>query len=392
MNEAPAVPEAIGIVAFDMEALSRTVLENGDSIVATFQQKLDRLGAELRGVKAIEENGPSAPLGVANFTGEDGFAGGLAAPIELKVTVANHLNQPGSQCFGRAAQNHVAGRIGGFGFCTQFASLLVHNPLSANNDDVLLQIVDMFNPLDQMFDVERYFRDENDVGPAISGAKGEVAGVTSHHLDNGDAAMTFRSGANAFDALGRDEYGGGVAGGYVIDDLIEVENRAGFGAFIALAAFDGGVVHAHPFVGFTGIIQPEIVINGFGSENRRQSIGQGLEAVQGSVAADADQAVDLEPSEALDDLIEFFVFIRIDEVSGRTDEGSALGGIEFGDLVKQWIQMDMRDAGIEEAVESFNQTDDFDLELIGPGHGALNGGVKGRSITAGGKDADAFHG
>jgi len=47
----------------------------------------------LRGVKAVEQDGATAALGVTDFTCEDRFAGGFAATIELKVAIANHLDE-----------------------------------------------------------------------------------------------------------------------------------------------------------------------------------------------------------------------------------------------------------------------------------------------------------
>lgn len=54
--------------------------------------------------------------------------------------------------------------------------------------------------------------------------------------------------------------------------------------------------------------------------------------------------------------------------------------------------MDARDPGVEQRIESFDQADDLDAELVGANDSAVNGGVEGRGITAGGQDADALHG
>ncbi len=56
-------------------------------------KQIDGLGAELRGVKAIEQNGPAAALRVADFAGEDRFARRVAAAVELEVVVADELDE-----------------------------------------------------------------------------------------------------------------------------------------------------------------------------------------------------------------------------------------------------------------------------------------------------------
>ena len=142
MDEAPAVAEAVGVVAFHMKPFAAGVLQNGDGVVAAFDQQVHRLGPELRGIKAVKQNGPAAALGVADFAGEDGLLGGFAAPIKLEIPVANHLDQLRAQRLGRAAQHHVAAGVRGFGFRAQFAALLVHDAFAADDDDVFLQVVE----------------------------------------------------------------------------------------------------------------------------------------------------------------------------------------------------------------------------------------------------------
>jgi hypothetical protein len=93
VNQAPAVAESVRIVAFHMEAPRLVVLQNGDRVVPAFVKKFDGLRAELRGVKAIEENRPSAALRVAHFPDEDSFARCVAAPVKLEVPVTEHLDK-----------------------------------------------------------------------------------------------------------------------------------------------------------------------------------------------------------------------------------------------------------------------------------------------------------
>ena len=52
----------------------------------------------------------------------------------------------------------------------------------------------------------------------------DVAGVPAHDFDDRDAAMALGGGADAFDALRRDEHRRGIAGRGVVDDVIEIED------------------------------------------------------------------------------------------------------------------------------------------------------------------------
>ena len=40
----------------------------------------------------VEKNRPPSPLGVSDFAGEDRFASGFAAAVQLEILVSNHLN------------------------------------------------------------------------------------------------------------------------------------------------------------------------------------------------------------------------------------------------------------------------------------------------------------
>src|ERR1700727_1272041 len=53
--------------------------------------------------------------------------------------------------------------------------------------------------------------------------------------------------------------------------------------------------------------------------------------------------------------------------------------------------MNMWHARIEEAVETLDEADDFDLELVGARHRALNRRVERGRVAAGSEDSDAFH-
>ncbi len=183
----------------------------------------------------------------------------------------------------------------------------------------------------------------------------------------------------------------GVAGRGIIDDLIEVEGLGGGNLFVAITAFGRGIVHPHPFIRLAGIIQAQIVIDGLGSQHGGQPLGNRLQAVEGTVAANANQPLDAEFFQTRFDHVEVLFVVGIHIIAGRTNERTTLGRVEFGNFLKERIEMNMRHARVEQAVEPLDQADDFDLELVGADHGAMNGGVQSRRIAAGGQDADAFH-
>ena len=108
-----------------------------------------------------------------------------------------------AQRFRRAAEHHVAGRVGGLGFRAEFAALLVHDAFAADDDDVFLEVVKVFDALDQQFEVERMFGNQNDVRLAVRRAQRDVTGVPAHDFDDGDAPVAFRRGADALDAAAR---------------------------------------------------------------------------------------------------------------------------------------------------------------------------------------------
>ena len=52
-------------------------------------------------------------------------------------------------------------------------------------------------------------------------------------------------------------------------------------------------------------------------------------------------------------------------IARRADERAALGRVEFGNFLIERIQMNVRHARIEQAVETLDEAEDFDLELVG---------------------------
>ncbi len=317
--------------------------------------------------------------------------GRVAAAIKLKIFVADHLNQLRTQRLGGPAQHDVTRRVGGLGFRAEFATLFIHDAFAANNDDILLKVVKMFDPLNQKFEIGGVLGHENDVRPAIRRAQRDVTGVPPHHFDDGNAPMAFRRRADPLDTLRGNEHGRRVAWRDVIDDVVEIEDRAGRGALVAETGLGRGVIHADPFIGFARIVQAQVVVDRLGREHHRQPFGERLETVERAVAANADQAFNAKFPQAGDDLVKLLRLLGVNKIPGRTDERAALGRIEFGNFLKQRIEMDVRDARIEQAVETLDQADDFDLELVGAHDRAVDGGVERGSVAAGRENADAFH-
>src|SRR5205823_14883577 len=91
-------------------------------------------------------------------------------------------------------------------------------------------------------------------------------------------------------------------------------------------------------------------------------------------------------------LVAIRLLIRVDVVPLRTDGRSAFGWIELGDFLKQRIQVHVRHARIEQAVEAFDESVDFNAELVGADDGAVDGGVERGRVSSGRQNADAFHG
>ena len=144
----------------------------------------------------------------------------------------------------------------------------------------------MFDSFHEQVDVQRMLGDQDDVGLSVRCAERDVAGLPAHDLDDGNAPMTFGGGANALDALRGHHDRCGVTRRDVIHDLIEIEDGAGRGAFVAEAAFHAGFVDPHPFVRLAWIIQAQVVINRLGRQYGGQALSQRLQAVERAVAAD----------------------------------------------------------------------------------------------------------
>src|SRR6266550_1307224 len=85
------------------------------------------------------------------------------------------------------------------------------------------------------------------------------------------------------------------------------------------------------------------------------------------------------------------MIIGINIVARRTEQGPALGWIDFGNLLVERVQMDMRHFGVEKTVKPLDESEDFNLELVAARHRSLNGRIKRGRIAASRENSDAFH-
>jgi len=102
------------------------------------------------------------------------------------------------------------------------------------------------------------------------------------------------------------------------------------------------VMHTHHFIRLAWIVQAEVVVDGLRRKHCGQPLGQGLQAIEGTIAADTNQALNREFGQTSCDKVEFLLFVRIHKVAGRANERSAFGWIKLGDLLVERIQMDVR--------------------------------------------------
>ncbi len=202
--------------------------------------------------------------------------------------------------------------------------------------------------------------------------------------------MALRGRPHALHAGRRHENGRGVAGRDVIDQLVQVELSAGRRADVSIA---GGLVArlALPFVRLVPIVEAQVVVDRLGRQHGRKEFREDLHAAQGAVPADADQPLDLQPAQPVGNLLDRGTVARVDVVSGSADDRPAAVGRQFGNRREQGIQPHVRHARVEQGAKALDETQDLDLALVGPDHRAIESGVEGRRVSAGRKDADAFH-
>src|SRR5262249_1259204 len=150
--------------------------------------------------------------------------------------------------------------------------------------------------------------------------------------------------------------------------------------------------HAAPLVRLVAVVQAEVVVDRLRRQHGRQDVGEGLHAVEGAVAADADEAVDPQAVQPVGQRGDGRLVAGVEVVAGRAEDGAAEGFVQLGDGGEQRVEVDVRHARGEQAAEALDEADHLDAPLVGAGDGAAQGGVKGGRVAAGGQDADALHG
>ena len=355
------------------------------------EEHLDRLAPELGGVEPVEENGPAAALRVADLSGEDGGLRRLGPSELLEVVVAEVVDEHVAERVRGAREGDVAGGVVGLALRAELAAVLAHDALAADDDHVLLQLVELAHALDEGGNAHRDLGDEDDVGLPVRGAEGDVARVPAHDLDDRDAAVALRGGAHALEALDRVEDRGGVARGDVVDHAVELEAGERAAELVAVA---GGLRARHPLplVRLVAVVEAEVVVDRLRGEDHGEELGERLQAVQRPVPAHADEAVDLELLQPVGDLRDRLRVVRVHERARGADDGAAPRGVELGDLGEERVEVDVGDAGVQEGRVALDEAVDLHAPLVRPHHGAVDRRVERRRVAAGRQDADPLHG
>src|SRR5688572_25107686 len=89
--------------------------------------------------------------------------------------------------------------------------------------------------------------------------------------------------------------------------------------------------------------------------------------------------------------VEIFFLIGIDIVARRADQRASFGRVEFRNLLKEWIQMNVRHTRIEKTIKALDESIHFDLELICSNDRAVNGSVQRRSIASRSQNTYSLH-
>src|SRR5262249_50516121 len=145
-----------------------------------------------------------------------------------------------------------------------------------------------------------------------------------------------------------------------------------------------------PLVGLVAVVQAEVVVDRLGREDGGEPLGQRLEAVEGAVAAHADEPRDLQAGHAVGHFVEGHGGPRVHEGPRGADHRAPAGRVELGDLGEQRVEVDVGDVGAQEAREALDEAVDLDAALVGADDGALDGGVEGGGVSPGGQDSYAL--
>src|SRR5215218_844558 len=96
----------------------------------------------------------------------------------------------------RTSQGDVAGWIGGCRFRPERLAVLIHDALAADNDHVLLEVVEMPHSFNEALGIERMLGHQNDIRLSIRRAERDVPRVPAHYFDDGDATVAFGGRSN----------------------------------------------------------------------------------------------------------------------------------------------------------------------------------------------------
>src|ERR1700738_3208801 len=147
----------------------------------------------------------------------------------------------------------------------------------------------MLYSLYQVFQIQRMLGQKDDVRPTVGRTERDISGVTSHHLNDRDSPMTFRSGADTLDATSRDEDRRRVSRGDVVNNVFQIENCLRTSVLVSISSPRLRILYAHPFTGFTRIVHAKIIVDGLRRENSWQPFSQRLQSVQCAVTADTNE-------------------------------------------------------------------------------------------------------
>src|SRR5262249_16032715 len=119
---------------------------------------------------------------------------------------------------------------------------------------------------------------------------------------------------------------------------------------------------------------------------------QGLQAVQRAIAANCNQTVDVEFLEAPGNEVKFGALFRVNIVSRGPNERAALRRIQFRYSLKQRIQMNMRNPGVEETVKALDKPVELDFELVCRKESTVDRCIESGCVASCRKDPNPFHG
>src|SRR5262249_42739623 len=102
--------------------------------------------------------------------------------------------------------------------------------------------------------------------------------------------------------------------------------------------------------------------------------------------------VDVEFLEAPGNEVKFGALCGVNIVSRGPNERAALRRIEFRYSLKQRIQMNMRNSGVEETIKALDKPVELDFELVCPNDSTMDCCIEGGCVASCRKNPNPFHG